>query len=158
MDEELKEFFDEDKESKSIDWNIWHNKVKDAKTAFQIDDMILICEKLNIAFGEDDPISYGGISDLLDTAMEWLIVHYNNKWDGEVKDSDKIRCYGFNYYRDEGGFFTIENHFKTTGNTGTDLDYIDPYIRISLVPTSFGMMDVKDLYFKIEFIVASQMW
>lgn len=158
MDEELKEFFDEDKESKSIDWNIWHSKVKEAKTAFQIDDMILICEKLNIAFDEDDPISYGGISELLDTAMEWLIVHYNNKWDGVIRDSDKIRCYGFNYYRDEGGFFTIENHFKTTGNTNTDLDYIDPYIRISLVPTSFGLMDVKDLYFKIEFIVASQMW
>ena len=148
--------FDLDAARELIDWNIWYKKVKDAKAAFQIDDLLEICKNLQIAFSEDDPISYSGISEVLTDAMEWIIIHYDN-WDGNIKDDDKISYHSFNYYLDEAGFITIEQHFKCLSND-ENLKYIDPYLKIVLLPATKDSNNLDDLYFKIEFIVASQMW
>lgn len=159
MDEELKEFLSEDDKPKKpeIDWNIWHKKVKEAKSAFQIDDMFAVCRKLHIVFREDDPISVSGINEVLDDAMEWIIEHYNSKWDGYIKDEEKIPYHNFNYYLDEAGFITIEQHFKSMDNS-EDIEYIDPYLKITLMPADRFSGKIEDLYFKIEFVIASQMW
>jgi hypothetical protein len=144
--------------TKNIDWNIWHDKVKDAKAAFQIDDMLAVCNKLNIAFGEDDPISFGGISDMLDTSMEWIIEHYCNKWDGSYNEEDVVKFYKTNCYLDESGFITVECHLKKIGDENTNLEFLDPYIKIVLLPADNKDLKISNLYFKIEFIIASQIW
>lgn len=143
--------------TKNIDWNIWHAKVKDAKAAFQIDDMLAICNKLGIEFGEDDPISFGGVNDLIDTVTEWMIDHYNMKWNGKT-DNEGISFYRSNCYLDEAGFITVECRLKKLGGDGTPLEFIDPFIRIVLLPADKDNTAIDNLYFKIEFILASQMW
>ena len=137
--------------NKNIDWNIWHNKVKDAITAFSIDDFVIIAEKLNLEFGEDDPISYGAILGILNDMMEWMIAHYESGWDGNIETVDKIKYLELNYYRDEGNFIVTEQRFRSKENC----DFFDTCIRVTLCPTSYTD---SELYFKIEFICAGQMW
>ena len=135
----------------NIDWNIWHNKVKDAIAAFNIDDVMIIAGKLNLEFGEDDPISYGSILEVLNDMMEWMIVHYESNWDGNIETVDKIKHLELNYYRDEGNFIVTEQHFRTK----ECCDLFDTFIRVTLCPTSYTD---PELYFKIEFICVGQMW
>lgn len=135
----------------NVDWNVWHKRVKDALNAFNIDDAVYISEKLQLEFGEDDPISYSGIASVLNDMMEWMIVHQEANWDGVVRDSDKIKYLDINCYRDEGNFITTEQHFRTKEPEV----FLDAFIRVTLCPTS---RTDPELYFKIEFICASQMW
>lgn len=146
-----------------IDWNIWHKRVKDAIAAFQIEDMVAVCNRLNIAFDVDDPISYSGIVELLNEAMEWMIEHYENKWDGkEIPEEDKNKRFNFNYFIDDGGFITIEHHFKKLDDMCEDIEFLDPILHITLSKLKSDDMveleDEDDTYFSIDFIIASQMW
>ena len=135
----------------NIDWNIWHYKVKEAIDSFMIDDMMEIVKRLELEWGEDDPVSYTSITALLNTAMEWIIEHYMAKWDGKMTEADRVKYYRFNCYKDEAGFITVEQHF----HMNTTEEVLDPYLKITLKPVEQGS---DDMYFDIVFICASQMW
>lgn len=135
----------------NIDWNIWHGKVKEALDAFMIEDVVEIADIFGLEWGEDDPVSYSGITQCLNTAMEWIIEHYIAHWDGVMTDEDKVKYYNFNCYINEAGFITVEQHFRATKTK----EILDPYLKITLKPVEQGS---DDMYFDIVFICASQMW
>ena len=139
-----------EKETKTIDWNIWHNAVKDSVRAFDVETTAAVCKKLGITYFSDDESVYASdlrnwIEDICEKLIEW---EANGK--GIVEDHVNA------YKEDDTGIKVAELHLR---NSDVDDELmVDPNIIIKLRESLDDSTGKKEPYFEIYFEIVGQFW
>lgn len=138
------------KEIKTIDWNIWHNIIKDSVRAFDVETTVAVCKKLGITYFSDDESVYASdlrnwIEDICEKLIEW-----------EVNDKGVVEDHVNAYKEDDTGIKVAELHLR---NSDVDDELIvDPNIVIKLRETTNPDTKKKESYFEIYFEIVGQFW
>ena len=134
----------------SIDWNIWHDAVKDSVRAFDVESTAAVCKKLGITYFSEDESVYASdlrnwIEDICEKLIEWEV---NNK--GVVEEHVNA------YKEDDTGIKVAELHLR---NSDVDDELmVDPNIVIKLRETTNPDTKKKEPYFEIYFEIVGQFW
>lgn len=130
------------------DWNVWFPRMYEALQAFQIDDLVRVCQELNISIYEDgDCINVGGgvISQTLIEIMRHLV----ETNDEDFKKNQIAKQY--NCYIECKERVVEYNHF----HDNVENRHLQPRLVVKLRNT---LDYAKDPYFSIDFIMASQIF
>ena len=139
-----------EKEKETIDWNIWHNIIKDSVRAFDIETAAAVCKKLGITyFSEDEFVYASDLRNWIEDICEKLII-----W--EVNDKGVVEERVNAYKEDDTGIKVAELHLKH--NSVDDDLLIDPNIIIKLRETTNPATKKKEPYFEIYFEIVGQFW
>ena len=140
-----------EKETKTIDWNIWHNAVKDSVRAFDVETTAAVCKKLGITyFSEDESVYASDLRNWIEDICEKLIKWEVNGIDGIVEDHVNA------YKEDDTGIKVAELHLR---NSDVDDELmVDPNIVIKLRETINPDTKKKEPYFEIYFEIVGQFW
>ncbi len=140
-----------EKETKTIDWNIWHNIIKDSVRAFDVETTAAVCKKLGITYFSDDELVYASdlrnwIEDICEKLIEW-----------EVNDKGVVEDHVNAYKEDDTGIKVAELHLHN--NNVDDELMVDPNIVIKLRGLSkTGSKIPQEIYFEIYFEIVGQFW
>ena len=126
---------EEDVHNYNIDWNKWHDIVKDSLDAFEFDNAAESCKKLGLTWfqecDEDDiEVKAGCLRQDIEQIVERLIALYELKWDGKTLDDDGYKIFDkCHAYRDTDGQLYAVLKFKQT-----DSDTLfDPRVEVRVV-------------------------
>ena len=129
-----------------IDWGKWHETMMDSIRAFDFDEAIRVATSLGYRVNEDDTdieVTAGYLLDFITHACDWLILRYEEKWDGESEVERD--AYTKQAYLDETGVYLVALELSSS--------YPAPTLEVSLVP-----LKGNDAYFRIQVVSVGQMF
>ena len=136
-----------------IDWNKWHDTVKDSLDAFEFDNAADSCKKLGLTLfpeaDEDDlTVKAGFLRQDIETIIERLIALHELKWDGKTISDDGYKIFEkCHAYRDTDGELYAGLKLRQTVSD----NFFEPRFEIRLVTCE------KDIpWFNINLIAVGQ--
>lgn len=136
--------------SVKVDWNKWHQLVKDSIDAFDIDTAVDYCDKLGIQFkdGELIPVRAGTIRSCLESLAETLIKLHDIKWSENAEYATYTLYESCYVIKDDCGLHGNLNLVAYGVETISD-PMIEIYLRLC---------DNNDPWFDINFNLVSQVF
>lgn len=144
---------EDDVHNYKIDWNKWHDTVKDSLDAFEFDNAADSCKKLGLTLfpeaDEDDlTVKAGFLRQDIEQIIERLIALHELKWDGKTLGDDGYKIFEHCHaYRDTDGELYAGLKLRQTLSD----NFFEPRFEIRLVTCE------KDIpWFNINLIAVGQ--
>ena len=144
---------EEDVHNYKIDWNQWHDTVKESLDAFEFDNAADTCKQLGLTLlqecDEDDlEVKAGVLRQDIETIVERLIALYELNWDGKTIGDDGYKIFDkCHAYRDTDGQLYAGLKFQQTNSD----NFFDPRVEVRVVECENGIP-----WFNINLIAVGQ--
>ena len=144
---------EDDVHNYKIDWNKWHDTVKESLDAFEFDNAAETCKKLGLTWfqecDEDDlEVKAGYLREDIEQIVERLIALHELNWDGKTLGEDGYKIFDkCHAYRDTDGELYAGLKLRQTSSE----NFFEPRFEIRLVKCE------KDIpWFNINLIAVGQ--